>query len=157
MPPSGMLRQRLIDAVVNTASASRHGSPRRGCQALFDADFRHGQREPAVNPIKCRRAPGGEPQFRGGGGPIPFQAHFTRRQGGVSATPWRWLTSCGPTVTVCAVQPGISTRASPPHGKDHRRRRRVRRPYQPPAARMEQHDEQTGMDPAAKGAFIAKA
>ena len=86
----------------------------------------------------------------------PVSGLLLRCQGGGETTPWRWLTSCGPTASRCAVQPGDITRASPPHGKKTIDGDDVYgRPHQPlrgpdGARRADGHGSGQG------GAFIAK-
>ena len=89
--------------------------------------------------------------------PIPFQAYYSAAKAAVNSYTMALANELRPYgVTVCAVQPGdihtgfTAAREKTIDGDDVYGGRISRS-----VARME-HDEQTGMDPAKAGAFIAK-
>ena len=131
-----------IDVVVNNAGFGISGAieftKTEDAKRLFDADF-FGMVN--VNPAA----------------PIPFQAYYSAAKAAVNSYTMALANELRPYgVTVCAVQPGdihtgfTAAREKTIDGDDVYGGRISRS-----VARME-HDEQTGMDPAKAGAFIAK-
>lgn len=129
-----------IDVVVNNAGFGISGAieftKTEDAKRLFDADF--------FGMVNVNRAVIPHMRQAGAGrivnlssvaaaAPIPFQAYYSAAKAAVNSYTMALANERGPTASRCApCSRGISTRASPPHrGKDHRRRRRVRRPHQP--------------------------
>lgn len=129
-----------IDVVVNNAGFGISGAieftKTEDAKRLFDADF--------FGMVNVNRAVIPHMRQAGAGrivnlssvaaaAPIPFQAYYSAAKAAVNSYTMALANELRPYgVTVCAVQPGDI-----PHGlhrrtgKDHRRRRRVRRPHQP--------------------------
>ena len=134
-----------IDVVVNNAGFGISGAieftKTEDAKRLFDADFFG-----IVNLSSVAAA-----------APIPFQAYYSAAKAAVNSYTMALANELRPYgVTVCAVQPGdihtgfTAAREKTIDGDDVYGGRISRS-----VARME-HDEQTGMDPAKAGAFIAK-
>ena len=153
-----------IDVVVNNAGFGISGAieftKTEDAKRLFDADF--------FGMVNVNRAVIPHMRQAGAGrivnlssvaaaAPIPFQAYYSAAKAAVNSYTMALANELRPYgVTVCAVQPGdihtgfTAAREKTIDGDDVYGGRISRS-----VARME-HDEQTGMDPAKAGAFIAK-
>ena len=114
-----------IDVVVNNAGFGISGAieftKTEDAKRLFDADF--------FGMVNVNRAVIPHMRQAGAGrivnlssvaaaAPIPFQAYYSAAKAAVNSYTMALATSCGPTASRCApCSRGISTRASPPHGK----------------------------------------
>ena len=141
-----------IDVVVNNAGFGISGAieftKTEDAKRLFDADF--------FGMVNVNRAVIPHMRQAGAGrivnlssvaaaAPIPFQAYYSAAKAAVNSYTMALANELRPYgVTVCAVQPGDIHTGFTAGGRISRS-----------VARME-HDEQTGMDPAKAGAFIAK-
>ena len=137
-----------IDVVVNNAGFGISGAieftKTEDAKRLFDADFFGAGRIVNLSSVAAAA-------------PIPFQAYYSAAKAAVNSYTMALANELRPYgVTVCAVQPGdihtgfTAAREKTIDGDDVYGGRISRS-----VARME-HDEQTGMDPAKAGAFIAK-
>ena len=153
-----------LDVVVNNAGFGISGAieftKTEDAKRLFDADF--------FGMVNVNRAVIPHMRQAGAGrivnlssvaaaAPIPFQAYYSAAKAAVNSYTMALANELRPYgVTVCAVQPGdihtgfTAAREKTIDGDDVYGGRISRS-----VARME-HDEQTGMDPAKAGAFIAK-
>lgn len=153
-----------IDVLVNNAGFGISGAveftPTAEAKRLFDANF-FGMvnMNRAVIPVMRRQGSGRIVQLSSVAAPIPipFQAYYSATKAAVNAYTMALANELRPFgVTVCAVQPGdiktgfTAAREKVIEGDDVYEGRIGRS-----VSRME-HDEQTGMDPAVAGRFIAR-
>lgn len=153
-----------IDVLVNNAGFGISGAveftPAAEAKRLFDANF-FGMvnMNRAVIPVMRRQGSGRIVHLSSVAAPIPipFQAYYSATKAAVNAYTMALANELRPFgVTVCAVQPGdiktgfTAAREKVIEGDDVYRGRISRS-----VSRME-HDEQTGMDPAVAGRFIAR-
>ena len=159
-------REELVDAAIGEVlrqeghSGAIEFTKTEDAKRLFDADF--------FGMVNVNRAVIPHMRQAGAGrivnlssvaaaAPIPFQAYYSAAKAAVNSYTMALANELRPYgVTVCAVQPGdihtgfTAAREKTIDGDDVYGGRISRS-----VARME-HDEQTGMDPAKAGAFIAK-
>ena len=158
-----MEREGRIDVLVNNAGFGISGAVEftatEDARRLFDVNF--------FGMVRMNRAVIPHMRAQGGGRivnlssvaapiPIPFQAYYSAGKAAVNAYTMALANELRPFgVTVCAVQPGdiktgfTAAREKSVAGDDVYQGRISRS-----VGRME-HDEQTGMDPAVAGRFIA--